>query len=51
MGGILCPGRGCGMGLLPEASMRSVTCGSCHVSVHGTVWVKRKNNFDSEILI
>lgn len=31
MGGILCPGRGCGMGLLPEASMRSVTCGSCHL--------------------
>ena len=33
MGGVLCPGRGCGMGLLPEPSMRSFKCTGCDVSV------------------
>ncbi|XP_020622869.1 E3 ubiquitin-protein ligase parkin-like [Orbicella faveolata] len=28
-GGVLCPGRGCGMGLLPEPGMRSVKCDGC----------------------
>ena len=30
-GGVLCPGRGCGMGLLPEPSMRCVKCTGCEV--------------------
>ena len=33
MGGVLCSGRGCGMELLPEPGMGSLTCSSCNVSV------------------
>lgn len=29
MGGVLCPGRGCGMGLLPEPNMRRIKCDHC----------------------
>ena len=36
-GGVLCPGRGCGMGLLPEPGMRSLKCSSCDVSVAKTI--------------
>ena len=32
MGGVLCPGTGCGMGLLPAPNMRNVRCNSCGVS-------------------
>jgi len=31
MGGVLCPGRSCGMGLLPEPGMRSVRCSGCNL--------------------
>ncbi|XP_048577722.1 E3 ubiquitin-protein ligase parkin isoform X2 [Nematostella vectensis] len=33
MGGVLCPGRGCGMGLFPAAGARSVHCqGGCNLT-------------------
>ena len=35
-GGVLCPGRGCGMGLLPEPDMRSVKCDGCKVRNYTT---------------
>ena len=37
MGGVLCPGRGCGMGLLPAPDMRSLKCSSCNVSLAKTI--------------
>ena len=39
MGGVLCPGRGCGMGLLPEPNMRRIKCEHCQVTryTHGKI--------------
>ena len=31
MGGVLCPGRGCGAGIIPENDFRRIQCPTCQV--------------------
>ena len=34
MGGVLCPGRECGAGIIPENDLRRIQCPTCQVCIY-----------------